>query len=65
MERSTENINGYRVELIYSTEQYIAVWTDNSYIYTIDFVNYSVDPLETVKNMIASIVDVPSVEPLL
>lgn len=64
MERSTENLNGYKVELIYNSEQYIAVWTDNLYIYTIDFVSYSVDPLETVTNMMASIVDVPSVEPL-
>lgn len=65
MERTAENINGYKVELIYNSEQYIAVWTDNLCLYTINFVSYSVDPLETVKNMIASIVDVPSVEPLL
>ena len=64
MERSTEVICGYCVELIYNDSQYIAVWTDNLYIYTIDFVNYNVDPRETVTSMIASIVDVSTIEPL-
>lgn len=64
MERSVDIICGYRVELIYNDSQYIAVWTDNLYIYTIDFVNYNVDPKETVTSMIASIVDVSTIEPL-
>lgn len=64
MERSTEVICGYRVELIYNEMQYVAVWTDNQYIYTIDFVSYNIDPKEMVADMIASIVDASTIEPL-
>jgi hypothetical protein len=44
--------------------QYVAVWTDNQYIYTIDFVNYNIDPKEMVASMIASIIEVSTVEPM-
>jgi hypothetical protein len=44
--------------------QYVAVWTDNQYIYTIDFVNYNIDPKEMVASLIASVADVPTIEPL-
>jgi hypothetical protein len=64
MERSTEVICGYCVELIYNEMQYVAVWTDNQYIYTIDFVNYNIDPKEMVASLIASVADVPTIEPL-
>jgi hypothetical protein len=64
MERSTEVICGYRVELLYNEMQYVAVWTDNQYIYTIDFVNYNIDPKEMVASMIASIIEVSTVEPM-
>jgi hypothetical protein len=64
MERNTEVICGYRVELIYNEMQYVAVWTDNQYIYTIDFVNYNIDPKEMVASMIASIIEVSTVEPM-
>ena len=64
MEKSSEVICGYRVELIYNEMQYVAVWTDNQYIYTIDFVNYNVDPKEMIAAMITSVVDVATVEPL-
>lgn len=64
MERSTEVICGYRVELIYNEAQYVAVWTDNQYIYTIELVNYNIDPKGAVESMIASVVDVSTVKPL-
>lgn len=64
VERETATIDGYKVEIVYNDDQYIAIWTDDLYLYMIDLVGYNIDPINAVTAMIESIVEVATVEPL-
>lgn len=62
--RTTKNINGYLVEIISNKEdfQYIAVWTDNRYIYWVD-ISVMGDNQETIlKEMMDSITEVKTID---
>ena len=62
--RTTKNINGYLVEIISNKEnrQYVAVWTDNRYIYKAD-ISVMGDNQETIlKAMMNSITEVKTID---
>lgn len=62
--RTTKNIDGYLVEIISNKEdfQYIAVWTDNRYIYWVD-ISVMGDNQETIlKEMMDSITEVKTID---
>ena len=62
--RTTKNINGYLVEIISNQEnrQYIAVWTDNRYIYKAD-ISVLGDNQETIlKVMMDSLTEVKTID---
>ena len=59
-ERSSQQINGYKVELFNDTEYgyLMALWTDNSYLYTIEISPTDKNSLDTVKEIMDSLVAV-------
>ena len=61
--RTTKNINGYLVQIL-SNEldfQYVAVWTDNRYIYKVDISVFDFDPEYILKAIMESLVDVDTI----
>ena len=63
-ERSSLQINGYKVELFEDTEYgyLLALWTDNSYLYTIEISPTDTKTLDTVKAIMDSLVAVDPAE---
>ncbi len=57
-DRITREIDGYLVEIVRDPEnlQYVAVWTDDQYIYTLDISDASSDPEQILRGMINSMV---------
>lgn len=62
--RTTKNINGYLVEIIIgeAEHQYIAVWTDNRYIYSVDISVRTSDPEVILKGVMNSLTEVETIE---
>ena len=63
-ERSSRQINGYKVELFEDKENsyLMALWTDNSYLYTIEISPTDKNSLDTVKTIMDSLVAVDPAE---
>lgn len=61
--RTTKNINGYLVEIISNKEnrQYVAVWTDNRYIYKADISVMGDNQEAILKEMMDSITEVNTI----
>lgn len=61
--RTTKNINGYLVEIISNKEnrQYVAVWTDNPYIYKVDISILGSDQETILKAIMDSLVEVETI----
>ena len=59
-DRSSQQINGYKVELFNDAEYgyLMALWTDNSYLYTIEICPTDKNSLDTVKEIMDSLVAV-------
>ena len=59
-ERSSRQIKGYKVELFEDKENsyLMALWTDNSYLYTIEISPTDKNSLDTVKEIMDSLVAV-------
>lgn len=59
--RTSKIINGYWVEIISSEadQQFVAVWTDNEYIYTVDI--SGTDPEGILESIMVSLVEVDAV----
>lgn len=64
--RSSEIMNGYRVEVVESPSNYhlVAIWTDNSYLYMVEVSSFNSNRLDTVKAVMESLVAVDEVEPV-
>ena len=62
--RTTKNINGYLVEIISNKEnrQYVAVWTDNRYIYKADISVLGDNHEAILKEMMDSIIEVKTID---
>lgn len=62
--RITKNINGYLVEIITgeAEHQYIAVWTDNRYIYVVDISVIDSDPEVILEAIMNSLTEVETIE---
>lgn len=62
--RTTKNINGYLVEIITgeAEHQYIAVWTDNRYIYSVDISVFASDPEVILEAIMNSLTEVETIE---
>lgn len=65
-ERSSRQINGCKVELFDDAEYgyLMALWTDNSYLYTIEISPTDKNSLNTVKEIMDSLVAVEPTEPV-
>lgn len=63
-DRTTKNINGYLVEIISNKEnrQYVAVWTDNRYIYSVDISVMGDNQEAILKEMMDSITEVKTID---
>ena len=61
--RTTKNINGYLVEIISNKaeQQYVAVWTDNRYIYKADISVLNPDQETILEEMIHSLTEVEAI----
>lgn len=61
--RTTQNINGYLVEIISneSDGQYVAVWTDNRYIYRVDISVLGSNQETILKALMDSLVEVETI----
>lgn len=61
--RTTKNINGYLVEILsnQSEQQYVAIWTDNRYIYTVDISILGSNQETILKAIMDSLVEVETV----
>lgn len=61
--RTTQNINGYLVEIISNQveQQYIAVWTDNRYIYKVDISVLGSDQETILKAIMDSLVEAETI----
>ena len=61
--RTTQNINGYLVEIISneSDGQYVAVWTDNRYIYRVDISVLGSNQETILKAIMDSLVEVETI----
>lgn len=59
-ERSSQQINGYKVELFEDKENgyLMSLWTDNAYLYTIEICPTDKNSLDTVKEIMDSLVAV-------
>ncbi len=62
--RTTKIINGYLVEIITgeAEHQYIAVWTDNRYIYSVDISVFASDPEVILEAIMNSLTEVETIE---
>lgn len=66
VERSTETINGYKVELIASPQEnhLVAVWTNNLYFFKVEVSCANLHRLDVVKAIMGSLTVVDKVEPI-
>lgn len=66
VERSTETINGYKVELIASPQDnhLVAVWTNNLYFFKVEISSANPHKLDVVKVIMDSLTVVDKVEPV-
>lgn len=60
--RTTESINGYLVEMLAWDEHFVAIWTDNQYIYMVEIRGDDIDTKEIVTSIMSSLVCVDSVD---
>lgn len=63
-DRSSRNINGYKVEIISGKEdqQFVAVWTDNRYVYMVDISRNVPDPEIILESMLFSLTEVETID---
>ena len=61
--RTTKNINGYLVEIISNEveQQYVAVWTDNRYVYSVDISVKGSNQEKILNKIMDSIVEVKTI----
>lgn len=61
--RTTKNINGYLVEILenQTDQQYVAVWTDNRYVYTVDISVLDSNQETILKAIMDSLVEVETI----
>lgn len=59
---TTESINGYLVEMLAWNEHFVAIWTDNQYIYMVEIRGDDIDTKEIVTSIMSSLVCVDSVD---
>lgn len=55
---TSEVINAYQVEIIQINDEVVAVWTDNSYLYTVYASESNMDPVHLVRQVMDSLVTV-------
>lgn len=62
--RTRKNINGYLVEVLSDIveQQYVAVWTDNRYIYTVDVSVFDSDPEHILEAIMNSLIEVEAID---